>query len=447
MDIAKKLTNLKNNQGVMKYLKNTSWLFGEKILRMTVGLFVAVWVTRYLGPEKFGLFSYAQSFVGLFVVIATLGLDSIVVRELVNNEKKRDEILGTAFYLKLIGAFSVIFILVVALLFTEHSLQVNIFIFIISFGTVFQSVNVIDYYLQSKVLSKYVVYSNVITLFTSSLIKVLLIFYEAPLMYFVFVILIDAVVFALWQLYFYTHLKFKVRKWKFNKTLAKSMLRESLPLIIAGVINSVYMKVDQVMINSLLGSVEVGYYSSAVRLSEVWFGIGVVICNSLFPAILNAKKISERLYYERIYKLFQLLVVISYLLSFAVYFLSDYIIVGLYGDAFKNASSVLAIHIFSAIFVYLGVSSGRWLISEGKTKLNLYRNLIALLINIILNVAFINKFGIVGAAYASLISYAVGFYLFDLLLRETRLIFVLKSKALLLNFFQPLYIGDTCDKR
>ena len=87
----------------MKYFKNTSWLFGEKILRMVVGLFVGVWVARYLGPEQFGLFSYAQSFVGLFTAIAGLGLDSIIVRELVKDESKRDALLGTAFRLKLIS--------------------------------------------------------------------------------------------------------------------------------------------------------------------------------------------------------------------------------------------------------------------------------------------------------------------------------------------------------
>lgn len=73
----------------MKYFKNTSWLFGEKILRMAVGLFVGVWLARYLGPEQFGLFSYAQSFVGLFIAIATFGLDGIVVRETVKDESRQ----------------------------------------------------------------------------------------------------------------------------------------------------------------------------------------------------------------------------------------------------------------------------------------------------------------------------------------------------------------------
>jgi O-antigen/teichoic acid export membrane protein len=89
-----KLNELKNNPGFIKYFKNTSWLLGEKILRITLGVFVGIWVARYLGPEKFGLFSYAGSFVALFAAIATLGLDGIVVRELVKNETRRDELFG-----------------------------------------------------------------------------------------------------------------------------------------------------------------------------------------------------------------------------------------------------------------------------------------------------------------------------------------------------------------
>ncbi|WP_019615907.1 flippase [Psychromonas ossibalaenae] len=434
MNIRNKLIGLSKHDGTMRYLKNTSWLLAEKVLRMSVGLVVTVWVTRYLGPENFGIFSYAQSFVGLFVVIATLGLDSIVVRELVNSKEKRDQILGTAFYLKLIGALLVLVSLCIAMQFTEHSNQLNIYIFIIAAGTVFQSVNVIDYYLQSEVLSKYVVYSHLITLLLSSVIKLALIYFEAPLVYFVFVVLFDSLVIAVNQVCFYFYLKLSPLKWGFNKATAISMLKESYPLILAGVINSIYMKIDLVMINSMLSAESVGYYSSAVKLSEVWFGVGVLICNSLFPAIVNAKQISEQLYYSRVYKLFRSLTFVAYILALIVWLLSEQIILGLYGEEFIDASPVLSVHILSAIFVYLGVSSGRWLISEGLTKFNLYRNLAALFVNIGLNIVFINKFGIIGAAYASLISYIVGFYLFDLCFKNTRYILLLKTKALLLIF-------------
>lgn len=430
--MTKKLKSLQNNEGFMKYFKNTSWLFGEKILRMIVGLFVGIWVARYLGPDQFGLFSYAQSFVALFSIIATLGLNSIVVRELVKNNYDKNILIGTSFFLMFFASLFVIFLLFIATFFTSNDTYTNILIFILASATIFQSFNVIDFYFQSKVLSKFVVYSNIIMLFLSSILKIVLILVNAPLISFVWVVLFDSVVLALGFVYFYKKNHQEFKNWKFDKKIAFFLLKDSYPLIIGGVINSIYMKVDQVMIKEMLDNTQVGYYAAAVKLSEVWFIIGVIICNSLFPAIINAKKISEEFYYQRIYKLFLFLVVLAYSLSIIVYFLSDYIILVLYGKEFIEASSVLSIHIFSAIFVYLGVSSGRWLITENKANLDLYRNIFAMIINIVLNILFIKKFGIVGVAYASLIAYIFSFYLFDLFRKDTRNIFLLKTKALIL---------------
>jgi len=160
-----KIKTLQQHSGFMRYFKNTSWLFAEKILRMIVGLFVGVWVARYLGPDKFGLFSYAGSFVGLFTAIATLGLNGIVVRELVKHPQKENELLGTAFYLKLMGAVLTLVILYIAIHFTSNNHFTNVLIFIIASATIFQSFNVVDMYFQSKVMSKYVVYANITSLF------------------------------------------------------------------------------------------------------------------------------------------------------------------------------------------------------------------------------------------------------------------------------------------
>lgn len=425
------IKSLKNHQGFMKYFRNTSWLLGEKILRMAVGLFVGVWVARYLGPEQFGLLSYAQSFVGLFTVIATLGLDTIIVRELVKDETKRNVLLGTAFGLKFIGAILVLIFLAIAINFTSNDQYTNVLIFIIASATIFQSFNVVDFYFQAKVLSKYVVYTNVISLSTSSIIKITLIINEASIVAFAIVVVFDSLVLALGFLYFYFHQNLSVKQWVFDRTKAKELLKESYPLIIAGVINSIYMKVDQVMIKEMLGNTQIGYYAAAVKLSEVWFSIGVIICNSLFPAIVNAKMISEKFYYQRISNLFMLLNLLSFCLAISVYLLSDYIILTLYRKDFFEASTILSIHIFSAIFVYLGVASGRWLINEGKTILNLYRNIIGMLINVMFNIILIKKYGIAGAAIASLFAYITAFYLFDIFRKDTRRLFILKTKSLI----------------
>lgn len=418
----------------MKYFKNTSWLFGEKILRMIVGLFVGVWVARYLGPEQFGLFSYAQSFVGLFVVIATLGLDSIIIRELVHDERHKDALLGTAFWLKLIGAILVLITLAIAVNFTSNDTYTNSLVFIIASATIFQCFNVIDFYYQAKVLGKYIVYSNVISLLVSSIVKIALILIKAPLIAFAWAIAFDSIVLAMGYLFFYlkNHSLFTIQHLTFNKNIAFSLLKDSWPLILSGMVIAVYMRIDQVMIKEMLGNEAVGQYAAAVRISEAWYFVPMVIASSVFPAIINAKKISEELYYARLQQLYNFMVWLSIAIAFPLTFLSDWIINLLYGEQYNQAGSVLMIHIWTGVFVFLGVASGKWYVSENLQKLAFSRTFYGVIVNILLNILMIPKFGIYGAAIATLISQAVASYIADLFSKKTRNNFIMKTKSLLL---------------
>jgi len=428
-----KLKSLKNHQGFMRYFKNTSWLFAEKILRMVVGLFVGVWVARYLGPDKFGLFSYAQSFVGLFTAIATLGLDGIVVRELVKYPQKERELIGTAFYLKLIGAFLTLIVLYIAIYFTSNDHFTNILIFIIASTTIFQSFNVVDMYFQSKVMSKYVVYANIISLFISSLVKITFIFMNAPLIAFAWVVLFDSFVLACGFVYFFfKHSKFNIYNLIFKSEIAISLLKDSWPLVLSGMVIAIYMKIDQVMIKEMMSSEAVGQYAAAVRISEAWYFIPMVIASSLFPAIINAKKQSEELYYARLQKLYDLMVWMAIAIALPMTFLSDWVINLLYGNQYSQAGSVLMIHIWAGVFVFLGVASGKWFVAENLQKYSFYRTFSGAVLNIILNFILIPKFGINGAAMATLASQMTAAYLFDLYTAKTRKMFFMKTKSLLL---------------
>jgi len=442
--ILTKLKDLKNHEGFLKYLKNTSWLFGEKILRIVVGLFVGIWVARYLGPEQFGLFSYAQSFVGLFTAIATLGLDGIVVRELVKDESRRDELIGTAFWLKILGALGVLIVLAIAINFTSNDSYTSSLVFIIASATIFQSFNVVDMYFQSKVLSKYIVYANVISLFISSIVKITLILNEAPLIAFAWVILFDSFILASGFIYFYlknrrhneqpnrysvfdTESSFA---WKFNKSTAFSLLKDSWPLILSGIVISIYMKIDQVMIKEMMNAEAVGQYAAAVRLSEAWYFIPMVIASSLFPAIINAKKQSEELYYARLQKLYSLMVWLAIAIALPMTFLSDWVVHFLYGEQYNQAGSVLMIHIWAGVFVFLGVASGKWLLSENLQIFSTVNTSIGAIVNIWLNYILIPKIGVSGAAWATLISYFVAAYLCLLFFKKTRINFANLSKSL-----------------
>ncbi len=428
-----KLNTLKQNQGFMKYFKNTSWLFGEKILRMVVGLFVGIWVARYLGPERFGVFSYAQSFVGLFTAIATLGLDGIVVRELVKDESRSGELIGTAFWLKLVGALLVLLFLAVAVNFTSNDHYTNILIFIIASATIFQSFNVVDFYFQSKVMSKYVVYANVISLLLSSIVKITLIMIEAPLVAFAWVVLFDSVVLAGGFLYFFVkNSTFGIRQLRFSKSTAVALLKDSWPLILSGVVVSIYMRIDQVMIKEMLDAKAVGQYAAAVRLSEAWYFIPVIISSSLFPAIINAKKKSEELYYQRLQKLYDLMVWIAIAIALPMTFLSDWVINLLYGEAYHQAGGVLMVHIWAGVFVFFASAWSKDMLVNNNQNIFIYYDLFSVSINIILNIVLIPMIGIIGAAIATAISIPLTYILFYFFYKEQKLTIIFFLKAVFL---------------
>jgi len=431
-----KIKELKNHQGFMKYFKNTSWLFAEKILRMVVGLFVGIWVVRYLGPEQFGLFSYAQSFVGLFSVVAALGLNGIVVRELVKFPEKEQELLGTAFMLKVFGAMITLCILAIAVNFTSNDNYTNILIFIIASAVIFQSFNIIDFYFQAKVMSKYVVFTNSFSLLLSSLVKIVLILNYASVMAFAWVVVFDSLVLSIGYLYWYFKIKkeFLLSQITFDFELAKSLLKDSWPLILSAMVIAIYMKIDQVMIKEMLGSQEVGQYAAAVRLSEAWYFIPMVISSSLFPAIINAKKISEKLYYERLQKLYDLMVWMAIAVAVPVTFLGHWIVDLLYGSQYSEAGSVLMIHIWAGVFVFLGVASSKWFVAENLQKYSFYRTFCGAIINILLNFILIPKYGIIGAAIATLVAQLIASYIFNLFNQKLFITFQLQTNAILWLF-------------
>ena len=435
-----KIKQLKNHQGFMKYFKNTSWLFAERILRMILGLFVGIWVARYLGPERFGLFSYAQAFVGLFSAIATLGLNGIVIRELVKYPEKEKELLGTAFVLKVFGAVLTLVLLYISINFTSNNSYTNSFIFIIASAVIFQSFNIIDFHFQAKVMSKYIVYTNSFSLLLSSLLKIILILNNASLISFAWVVLFDSIVLSLGYLYWYFRVEenFFLFQVVFSFELAKSLLKDSWPLILSGIVIAIYMKTDQIMIKEMLGNEAVGQYSAAVRLSEAWYFIPMIISSSLFPAILNAKKKSEELYYERLQKLYDLMVIIALSIAFPMTFLSDGLINLLYGNAYQEASSILMIHIWTGVFVFLGVASGKWFVIENLQKYSFYRTLAGAIVNICLNFILIPKYNIYGAAIATLVAQATASFLLDFFNKQTKKMFYMKMKTIFI--WRYLYV-------
>ena len=405
----------------MKYFKNTSWLFAEKILRMVVGLLVVVWVARYLGPNKFGLLSYAHSFVGLFTIFATFGLDEIVVRELVKDESKRDSLVGTTFWLKLFGAFFVLLVLAFTVNFTSNDLETNILVFIIASATIFQSFNVVDIYFQSKVMGKYVAYANLFSLFISSIVKIILILSNASLIAFAWVVLFDSIVLACGFIYFFLkHSTFRIKNLIFYKSTAIDLLKDSWPLIFSGAVLMIQANIDQVMIKEMINSTEVGFYSVAIKLIASFGFIPVMLKISLYPAILNSKIVSNEIYQDRLLNFYRLNFILFLAVAIPIFLFSEQIVLLLFGIQYQSVGILLSIMVIRLFFTNMGVARSAYILNENLMKFSLITMILGTITNIALNYLWIPWYGSKGAIIATIISFFVTIFLLDIFYSKTR---------------------------
>jgi O-antigen/teichoic acid export membrane protein len=421
------------HQGFKRYLFNTMWLFSDQLLRIVAGLFVGIWVARYLGPNQFGLLNYALAFMAIFGVIAKLGLDSLIVRNIVNHPDKSDVYLGTAFWLKIIGAALTLAITAAYLLLGDEARATNIYILLLISSLIFQSFEVADFFFQAKVLSKFTSISKTIQLIISSLVKVYLITIQADLLSFILVQFLDQVTLGVTQFLafrYYSKNSHFIRH--FNMNVAKDLLRNAWPLIFGSLVIMIYMRIDQIMIMKIIGEKEMGLFSAAVRLSEAWYFVPMIITNSLFPAVLNAKKTDETEYKKRMQHLFNLMFIISIGVAIPISVASPWLIDIFYGEAYQASAKILTLHVWTGVFVSLGVASSNWFLAENLQKFALWKTIAGAIINIVLNFLLIPRFGIIGAAFSTLACQMCASVFFNVLYKKSRPIFRMQMNAILL---------------
>ncbi|MCX2573968.1 flippase [Pedobacter sandarakinus] len=418
-----------------KYLKNTGWLMFGKAL----SLIVNVLITRYLGPILFGDLSFGLSLVAILAAIGGLGLDTFIIREIIQQPNKKDEILGTSLWLRMVTnallvPTAIIIYLVSNKLSPAPGEPLTLLVGLLAVASFFKSFNIIDAYFQSQVQSKYVVQVQNICLIITSVVKIIIISLNLPLIYIVLAYVLDAVVLAIGLTIIYQNRNLSIFNWTFNKQRAKSLLRQSSPLILSAVMVTIYMKIDVVMLKSV-GSKAVGIYSSAQNLSEAWYFIPNAIVISVFPALLNARKTDLGRYQKRLGNLYDLLVYINLPLAMFISFFAADIIHIIYNGKYDGAGEMLSIHIWSGIFVFLGMASSQYLVAEGLTKISFYRTAAGAIVNIVLNIWLIPKYAGVGASLATLIACFVSTF-YVLLIPKTRQqgIMMLKSLFLITTF-------------
>ena len=396
-----------NHEGFRRYFTNTGWMFGGQIFFLALSFFVGAWMARYLGPHNYGILNYAISFAGVFAIFSSLGVDGILSRDLVKYPEKRAEFLGTAFGLKLLGGVLAFGAATAAALTWEADPLLRILIILFSLSFILQAINVIAAFFQADVRAKNNVRVQMAAAAISALLKIILIIAGGGIIWLIIIYVLE----SLWQglgfIYVYQKAGQRIGAWHFNKELARQLWRQSWLLLLSGAAGLILARIDQVIIGRMLGQTAVGFYAVAVKVAEVFYFVPGIISGSLFPAIVNAKKIGADFYRRRLRNFYGLMGILAVAAAGLIFILARPIIIWLFGLDYEPSVGILYIYVWSGIGAFIGWAAYQHLLSEDRLRLILIANLLAMLINIVLNLFFIPLWGLKGAALANLISYFI----------------------------------------
>jgi PST family polysaccharide transporter len=427
-----KAAALLRNRAVRGVAQNAGWLMAERVVNLVVNVGVAVWMARYLGPEQFGLLNYVTAFVALFAFLPYLGLDGLVTRHLVEEPERRHELLGTTFFLRLAaGAAATALVAVIAFARPGEDMRTRWMLVIIAAGMLFDAFTTVDFWFQSRVESRYAVQARTVAAIISAVVRVGLIVAKAPLVTFAVAATLQQAVQAVAMVMAYRGQGHSLADWKMAPERARTLLRRSWPLILSSAGSLIYFKIDQVMLGEMAGAREVGTYAVAARMSEVWYFIPTTIGASLLPMMVNSKRDGEETYRKRLQWMYSVMAWMGIALAVVVSLTAAPVMDFLYGARYAGADRILQIHIWSCPGMFMGAILSRWLVVEDLLTFSLTRNLVGAVVNVVLNIFLIPRYGAVGASFATFVSYTAATYLACFTDRRTWPAGLMMTRALL----------------
>jgi PST family polysaccharide transporter len=428
--IAATLKELWGRAQLRKVVHNAAWQITDKVLRMIFSLAVGLWIARYLGPVNFGLLNFAIAFALLFTPIADVGLQAIVMREIVRRPDDHSRIVASAIVLRLLGAFAAnLLACACVLVLRPGDTQSLIMVAAISLSFVPQALDVIEFDYQAQMRPAPVVIVRVISLVLFVAVRIWMVTAEAPVAWFAAAVTAEAGVSALlfWQLSRSGARRLRILA--ADRHEMRQLLLSSWPLAVSSLSILLYMRIDQVMLGQILGNGAVGIFSAAVRISEFWYFVPMSVAAAVAPALTAAHQRSEAEYRRKLLAVTRVMVWLGVAAGAMLAFNADRVISLLYGPGYAAAGTVLAVHAWAGVLAGLGLASGPWFINAGLTRLRMLNTLIGAGANVALNLFVIRRFGVVGAAMSTLASYCLAGFVLNALSARSRPMFWLQLRS------------------
>ena len=426
-----------------KVVRNVVWAVTGKVVTLLGGLLVGIFVARYLGPEQYGLMSYVMSYVSLFQVLASFGMDQIEIREESKSPEEKDKIIGTAFTLKIVFALITMLLVAITAWIFEADPFTKWMIILYSASMVANSFGVIRNYFTSLVWNEYIVKTEITRTLIGAGIKVGLLLLQAPLVWFIAATLFDTMLIAAGYLVSYRSKIDSIRKWRFDKEQAIYLIKQSFPLLLSGAAVVVYQKIDQVMIGNMINKETLGYYSVAATFVGVISFIPMVFSQTITPILVKSHANNKLEYRKKAERFVNISTWVIIFMCIVICAIANPLVRYTYGMQYLTAIPLLQITLFREIGYAMAQSSGTMIVIENIQKVVVLRNLIGCITCIALNLWLIPLFDVVGAAISSVVTAFVTGWLSHAFLPPYRYIFKLQTKAILYGWKDLVHLKST----
>lgn len=432
---------LKNN----KVVKNAGWIIGGRVFNKLLALVVGALTARYLGPGNYGLINYAAAYTTFFASVCTLGINSILVKNLMDHPEEEGLTIGTALLLRCVSsALSALMIIGIVSIVDRGEPVTIAVVALSSLGLVFQIFDTLNYWFQARLESKYSALASLVAYVAVSAYKILLLVKGMSVQWFAIATAVDYLVIAIFLLAAYFAKGGK--SFRFSMKKAGELLNASKSFIISGLMISVYASTDKLMLKQMLDDTIVGCYSTAESVTNMWVFVLAAIVDSFYPEIVQAFRQDRSRYERKNRQLYAIVFYIACSVSLVISLLAKPIIQIIYGDAYLQAVQPLRIIIWYSAFSYLGVARNVWIVCENLQKYLKYIYIGAGVLNVLLNAVLIPLWGISGAALASLVTQIATIVLFPALIRPLRPNVRLMMEAVCLKDVFPRAHDNTAGK-
>jgi O-antigen/teichoic acid export membrane protein len=407
----------------------------ERGLRFTTSLLLGFWVARHLGLTDFGRLSYVLVSLSMLSTLSELGLEQVLRRCFLQDPARRADYLGAAFFLRLAAGLLCAVLLGSGLLLGAFP-RGEALLLVVAMPLLLQpALFAPDAWLQAQLQARVSVGIQAVSLLVGAALRVVLILLGAQVVWFVGIAGVEMLVAGAG---FYLQMRGWGGRLRFpTVALARDLLVQALPLLLASVATILYMRIDVMMLRAMRGVEAVGLYSAGIRFSEVWFFLPGILASSLLPGLLTARAKDPGSYAGALQRFFDLNVLCGVGIAVPTSLVAPWLVGFAYGAAFAAASSVTIVHVWTLVFIFLGVARGQFLVNEGLGWFYVFSNAGGALVNVVLNLLLIPRLGAAGAAFGTLSACAFSGWLSGWLHPRTRDAAWMQARALLLPWRIP----------